>query len=81
MNITKITLSGVEAAIEKHMAENTEYKGVKAHFRVDESGILNLEEVSRLVLSFLKWFESMPKYAWIKCVNVCLMKMFLLNEF
>ncbi|XP_054723805.1 hypoxia up-regulated protein 1-like [Uloborus diversus] len=47
LNITKISVQGVESAIQKHMnmEENTEYKGVKAHFRMNESGILNLEEV------------------------------------
>lgn len=35
----------MESAISKHMDEKTEYKGVKAHFKMDENGILNLEEV------------------------------------
>ncbi|XP_055936976.1 hypoxia up-regulated protein 1-like [Argiope bruennichi] len=58
LNITKITLSGVEAAIKKNMAENTEYKGVKAHFRVDESGILILDEVESV---FEKTEEESPE--------------------
>lgn len=47
LNISKVSLSGVDAAISKHMSEDTEYKGVKAHFRVDESGILYLDEVRK----------------------------------
>ncbi|CAH1263019.1 HYOU1 [Branchiostoma lanceolatum] len=46
MNLTTIKLAGVGAALEKHAEEpNTEFKGVKAHFRMDESGILSLDKV------------------------------------
>ncbi|KAG8199551.1 hypothetical protein JTE90_009392 [Oedothorax gibbosus] len=45
LNISKVALNGVDAALSKYMAQDTEYKGVKAHFRVDESGILYLDEV------------------------------------
>eukprot|EP00058_Branchiostoma_floridae_P024583 XP_002610073.1 hypothetical protein BRAFLDRAFT_125669 [Branchiostoma floridae] len=46
MNLTTIKLDGVGTALEKHAEEpNTEFKGVKAHFRMDESGILNLDKV------------------------------------
>ncbi|ODN03799.1 Hypoxia up-regulated protein 1 [Orchesella cincta] len=40
-NITKINLSGVAAALEKN-AGQTESKGVKAHFSMDDSGILSI---------------------------------------
>ena len=42
--LQKITLSGVGDAYSKH-SETTESKGVKAHFRMDESGILLFEKV------------------------------------
>jgi len=38
-------LNGVAEALEKHAKENAESKGVKAHFNIDESGILNLLNV------------------------------------
>ena len=44
-----VTLTGVETAFTKHQ-ENTEHKGVKAHFRVDDSGILTLDKVVNLAL-------------------------------
>merc|ERR1712087_192251 len=43
-----VSLKGVDKAIEKHDAENVETKGVKAHFRMDESGIIQLERVESL---------------------------------
>ncbi|KFM81998.1 hypothetical protein X975_18921, partial [Stegodyphus mimosarum] len=58
LNITKVSLKGVDSAIKKHMDENTEYKGVKAHFRMDESGILNLDEVESV---FEKTEEESPE--------------------
>ena len=46
-NISQVELDGVAVAHEKHSADNeTESKGVKAHFRMDESGVLNLDSVS-----------------------------------
>lgn len=53
LNISRVSLKGVESAISKHMDEKTEYKGVKAHFKMDENGILNLEEVC-IVISYIK---------------------------
>jgi len=44
LKITKISLSGIEDAFNKHASE-AESKGVKAHFRVDDSGVLSLEKV------------------------------------
>jgi len=45
-NISKIELDGVkDAHLKYENRNNTESKGVKAHFRMDESGILNLESV------------------------------------
>uniref|UniRef100_A0A023GPD1 Hypoxia up-regulated protein 1 n=1 Tax=Amblyomma triste TaxID=251400 RepID=A0A023GPD1_AMBTT len=41
-NISTVSLTGVAAAIQKH-AEQAEPKGIKAHFRLDESGLLHLD--------------------------------------
>uniref|UniRef100_A0A1E1X932 Hypoxia up-regulated protein 1 n=1 Tax=Amblyomma aureolatum TaxID=187763 RepID=A0A1E1X932_9ACAR len=41
-NISTVSLTGVAAAIQKH-AEHAEPKGIKAHFRLDESGLLHLD--------------------------------------
>lgn len=41
-NISTVSLTGVAAAIQKH-ADNAEPKGIKAHFRLDESGLLHLD--------------------------------------
>uniref|UniRef100_H2YJQ0 Hypoxia up-regulated protein 1 n=1 Tax=Ciona savignyi TaxID=51511 RepID=H2YJQ0_CIOSA len=44
--ISQVALAGVATAHEKYGGGNeTESKGVKAHFRMDESGVLNLESV------------------------------------
>lgn len=43
-NITKVELSGVASALQKHSNEG-ESKGVKAHFTMDDSGILSLSLV------------------------------------
>ena len=44
-NLSEVSLEGVKEKIEKHVDNFTESKGVKAHFRLDESGILNLDGV------------------------------------
>ncbi|XP_032689323.1 hypoxia up-regulated protein 1 isoform X2 [Odontomachus brunneus] len=45
LNISIISLNGVAEALEKHAKEGAESKGVKAHFNMDDSGILNLLNV------------------------------------
>lgn len=42
LNLTEISLTGVANAYSKNTAENSESKGIKAHFSMDESGILSL---------------------------------------
>lgn len=44
--LSNVSLQGVDTALSKHKQEEAEYKGVKAHFRMDESGILRLDKVS-----------------------------------
>lgn len=54
--LAKYKLTGVADAFSKHK-DSGESKGVKAHFRLDESGLLNLDQVSlikkHLKLNFL----------------------------
>ncbi|XP_064595263.1 hypoxia up-regulated protein 1-like isoform X2 [Liolophura sinensis] len=50
--IHKVKLSGVEESFDKHSKE-AESKGVKAHFRLDESGLIVLESVESV-------FEKQP---------------------
>lgn len=42
LNISVIKLKGVADALSKHAKEDAESKGIKAHFSMDESGILTL---------------------------------------
>ncbi|XP_051895796.1 hypoxia up-regulated protein 1 [Pristis pectinata] len=43
LNLTTVRLSGVGSSFQKH--SNAESKGIKAHFNMDESGILALDRV------------------------------------
>ena len=43
LNISQVSLKGVEDVFQKHV--NEESKGIKVHFRLDESGILNLDKI------------------------------------
>lgn len=57
-NLTTVNLKGVGESFKKH--PNYESKGIKAHFNLDESGVLSLDRVRtgepshRLSLPFLK---------------------------
>ncbi|XP_059483412.1 hypoxia up-regulated protein 1 isoform X2 [Neocloeon triangulifer] len=42
LSLSQVALSGIVAALEKNNGPNVEAKGVKAHFNMDESGILQL---------------------------------------
>ena len=43
LNLTTDTVTGVAAAFDKNTGDNIETKGIKAHFNLDDSGILVLE--------------------------------------
>ena len=44
VNLTTVEVKGVAAALDKHTPKG-ESKGIKAHFRMDENGLLRLEKV------------------------------------
>lgn len=52
VNLTSVSVKGVAAALEKHTPKG-ESKGIKAYFRMDENGILNLEKVRYMYYSSL----------------------------
>lgn len=49
LNISEVVVKGVKDAFKKHIGENVEYKGIKAHFSMDDSGILSLVNVELTV--------------------------------
>uniref|UniRef100_A0A7N6B9P2 Hypoxia up-regulated protein 1 n=1 Tax=Anabas testudineus TaxID=64144 RepID=A0A7N6B9P2_ANATE len=49
LNLTTVRLSGVGSSFQKHA--DAESKGIKAHFNMDESGVLLLDRVSSLLKS------------------------------
>lgn len=52
LNLTTVKLSGVGSSFQKHT--DAESKGIKAHFNMDDSGVLLLDRVSSMfVMSHL----------------------------
>ncbi|PSN31698.1 Hypoxia up-regulated protein 1 [Blattella germanica] len=49
LNLSKVELTGIAEALGKHQGNNIESKGIKAHFAMDESGLLNLANVELVV--------------------------------
>ena len=49
VNLTTVSVAGVAGAIKKNAGENIEPKGIKAHFFLDDSGILKLVNVEYVV--------------------------------
>ncbi len=45
LNMSRVDLRGVSDALREHSKDGTEFKGIKAHFRMDDSGILYLDSV------------------------------------
>lgn len=45
LNLSSVILKGVGDALGKHTGENVDHKGIKAHFNLDDSGLLNLVNV------------------------------------
>uniref|UniRef100_A0A673AL54 Hypoxia up-regulated protein 1 n=1 Tax=Sphaeramia orbicularis TaxID=375764 RepID=A0A673AL54_9TELE len=52
LNLTTVKLSGVGSSFQKH--SDAESKGIKAHFNMDESGVLLLDRVSCFTLYILE---------------------------
>nr|CAI5820019.1 unnamed protein product [Callosobruchus analis] len=48
-NLSEFQLTGVSEALNKNSGNNVEAKGIKAHFQMDESGLLNLLNVELIV--------------------------------
>lgn len=44
-NLTKVELSGIANGLTKHQEAGAEFKGIKAHFSIDDSGLLSLGTV------------------------------------
>lgn len=44
--MTRCELKGLETALKENVYEGSEYKGVKVHFKMDDSGVLNADSVS-----------------------------------
>merc|ERR1712241_801588 len=44
-NITSVLVKGVKEALEENTGDNIETKGVKAHFALDDSGILSVNSI------------------------------------
>lgn len=53
LNLTEINLQGIAEAINKNKDNNVESKGIKAHFSLDESGVLKLANVELVVEKLL----------------------------
>ncbi|KAI4462648.1 hsc70cb isoform g-related [Holotrichia oblita] len=49
VNLTEVSVKGVVNAMKKNSGENVESKGIKAHFTMDESGLLKLVNVEYVV--------------------------------
>jgi len=47
--LMQVSLTGIEDAVNKHNGPNVEPKGIKAHFALDESGVLSLTSVDYVV--------------------------------
>merc|ERR1719210_1819470 len=45
INITSVVVKGVKEALDNNLGENVETKGVKAHFALDDSGILSVNSI------------------------------------
>merc|ERR1712002_318004 len=45
LNLTSVLVKGVKEALDANVADNVETKGVKAHFQMDDSGILTCTHV------------------------------------
>ncbi|XP_072153821.1 hypoxia up-regulated protein 1 isoform X2 [Bemisia tabaci] len=60
LNLTKVNLKGVPEALAKFSTEGHELKGIKAHFHMDDSGILSLPNVELVAEKTISAEEESP---------------------
>ncbi|XP_064120723.1 hypoxia up-regulated protein 1-like [Macrobrachium nipponense] len=60
-NITHVIVSGVTSAFQKHLQEGSEPKGIKAHFNMDDSGVLSLGAMEAVFEKSILVEENKPK--------------------
>uniref|UniRef100_A0A914VZ10 Hypoxia up-regulated protein 1 n=1 Tax=Plectus sambesii TaxID=2011161 RepID=A0A914VZ10_9BILA len=58
LNISRVDLTGIAEAIAANEGEGVEFKGVKAHFRLDDSGIIHVEATEVVIERPVKEEES-----------------------
>lgn len=72
LKLMDFTLTGVGDAYDKNI-EKAESKGVKAHFKLDESGILTLDRVSILwIFMHVACLVANPDFVSLSCVRLSL---------
>ncbi|XP_042860610.1 hypoxia up-regulated protein 1-like isoform X3 [Penaeus japonicus] len=60
-NISRVQVSGVTSAFQKHQQEGSEPKGIKAHFNMDDSGVLTLSMMEAVFEKSVLVEEDKPK--------------------
>ncbi|XP_063606713.1 hypoxia up-regulated protein 1-like [Penaeus indicus] len=60
-NISHVLVSGVTSAFQKHQQEGSEPKGIKAHFNMDDSGVLALSMMEAVFEKSVLVEEDKPK--------------------
>ena len=60
-NITSVLVKGVKEALEENAGENMETKGVKAHFALDDSGILSVSSIESVFVKTISVEEQEKK--------------------
>lgn len=60
-NISHVLVSGVTSAFQKHQQEGSEPKGIKAHFNMDDSGVLALNMMEAVFEKSVLVEEDKPK--------------------
>nr|XP_045598066.1 hypoxia up-regulated protein 1-like isoform X2 [Procambarus clarkii] len=60
-NISHVVASGVTAAFAKHQKEGSEPKGIKAHFNMDDSGVLTLAAMEAVFEKSILVEEEKPE--------------------
>lgn len=61
VNISQVTVSGVTSAFQKHQQEGSESKGIKAHFNMDDFGVLTLGAMEAVFEKSVLVEETKPK--------------------
>lgn len=76
LNLSSVSLSGVSKALDTFQDPQTESKGIKAHWTLDDSGLLSLQQVELILERIVRSEEVQAEESPLSKLGSTISKLF-----